>query len=527
MKLKTVFFLAGWGAITPSLAGVAPSPDEVGTFYCPTPDKSRQACWQWTCGWGSDPKKCGWAGLLYPDGVEPGDPAMCEAPAGNKCHWVWSEAPSGGDGSFERPYNGFEAVAGYVDNQGGYVTGRIRGGDFLYVRGVFKASAHVEGVHNTSVELARVSQSGTPDRPTVIKSWRGHPRAVFDGEYRRLDLVTVRGLSTSVFDAVRIQNVEVTRAQGRGVNINEWVLNADIAGVFVHDGMGDGILGTGGGILLRQTNALHRHTVRNSVFYGNRRNQNGGDNNVGGISILSESSAETGSTVELFGNLISDEVNAVRHKHSGNVRTHAYANVISSSTNAFYLRAYADNDLHHNVIQNVDTVFQCVAENQNGDFRGRFYNNTVVGSRGLVDTGFNTTAFLRAIELHDNIFLNLPAGDAVLSLGRFSSNVFSLNGWSSGGNLYHVNPSVPGFLYHQGTPRSFTQAGPYLQDDSSFMGDPLLRDSSREDFRLRSGSPAIGRARNGGDLGAFPWESESIEFLSRPRRLRISGTGGL
>lgn len=442
------------------------------------------------------------AGLTYVDGIEPGDAAVCEAPAGNRCWYVDAAAVDGGDGSHGNPYNSFERVAGYWSGPN-YMAGLVRGGDYIYVKGTFSASRHVEGVRNMDLNLGRGVQGGTKERPTVIKSWRGQARAVFDGEYIKKDLIRVSALGNDPFGAVVIQNIELTRADGRGIIVNQHVKYAEIHNIYVHDTFGDNNIGTGGGIALFMRDNLHEYVVRNCVFHGNRRNQTANSNNVGGLSIISEAAAETGSKVTIYESIFSDEVGAIRHKHSGNIEMEAYHNIIYDSRHAFYVRAYRRNDIHHNVIFDVETAFFLSAENQQGDALINIYNNTVYNARDLVDTGFDTSSFARAVHVSENIFYN-PAATSPIVLGRYAGTAFDRTGWTSRDNLFFIDPNSSSVVIHLGTPFSFAAGMAYLGDASSFQDDPKFVDVANDDVRLAEDSVARGAGSGGGDLGAMP-----------------------
>lgn len=440
-------------------------------------------------------------GLLYPTGVEPGNPSQCEAPSGKKCWWVDAGAPDGGNGTYSSPYNSFETVVGRM-NGGDYIAGQISGGDYLYVKGTFRASQHNEASNNMTIHFARGSQGGTPSQPTVVKSWRGSPRAVFDGEYQLIDLIRVRALSGSPNNGVVIQNIEVTRANGRGIYIDENVKNAEIVSVVVHDGKGDGIMGVGGGVLVAATSLQHLYTIKNSVFYNNKVNKTGSDNNVGGISILSEGSAQSGSKVTVVNNVIYDEIQAIRHKHSGNVLTEAYYNEIRDCNNGFFIRAF-DNDIHHNVINNCSVGFYFDAENQQGNQNSEVYHNTIYSTPVAVDTGYETTGYQRNINFHDNAYYDDSQAQGVLTLGRWGSDQFNLAYWTSSKNYYY-NSGSSSFLFHQGTPKSFSSAMSYIGDSGSSSQAVQFENAAQGDFRLADGSPGIGAGTGGSDIGARP-----------------------
>ncbi len=440
-------------------------------------------------------------GLLYPTGVEPGSASQCEAPSGKKCWWVDANAPGGGNGTFASPYNSFETVVGYMQG-GNYHQGQIGGGDYLYVKGTFKASDHNTTSNSMIVRFGRGSQGGTSSQPTVVKSWRGQPRAIFDGEYQLNDMIHVSALSGSPNNGIRIQNVEFTRANGRGIYIDENVKNVEIISVLVHDGKGDGIMGVGGGISVSMTSLLHTFSIKNSEFYNNKVNKTGSDNNVGAIGILSEGSAQSGSKITLVNNVIYNEIQGIRHKHSGNIITEAYYNEIRDCTNGFFIRAF-NNDIHHNVVNNCQVAFYFEAENQQGNQNSEVYFNTIYSTPVAVDTGYENTSYQRNINFHDNAFYNGSQSSGVITLGRWGSNQYNINHWDSSNNFFY-NAASQSFLYHQGTAKNFSNAMSYVGDNGSEAEQVQFENASQGDFRLAAGSPGIGEGTGGADVGARP-----------------------
>lgn len=459
----------------------------------------------------------GSVGLEFPDGIEPGDPSVCEAPSGQRCWWVDADAPEGGDGSYASPFNSFETVVGYTDWStpgGAYVQGRIQGGDVLYLRGRFRASLHDEVRNNLTIEMIRASQGGTREQPTTIKSWLGSPRAIFDGEYVRLpnrgaddlgpsDLIIIRQSG-----GIRIQNIEVTRARSRGILISEGVAWAEVSNVVVHDTLGDNFIGTGGGILFSMVDTLHDFVLHHSVFHSNWQmyERGTGDENVGGVGILSESGASDGSVIELHHNVIYDEVRAIRHKHNGNVLMRAHDNLIYDSMTAFYMRSFF-NEVHHNVILDVEEAFNS-AEQQSaqGNAETWIFHNTVVGARSFLVASGDDDRYARVLHVHDNVLTSSESVEPAIDLGRWNNENVSIAGWSFGNNLYFYALPDSTFLYHRpaGATEGLVHAGvetafPYLGDSSSRFADPMLD----ANHAPTPGSPAIGAASDGANIGAF------------------------
>lgn len=347
--------------------------------------------------------------LLFPDGVEPGSASSCEAPAGSRCWWVDSEASGGGDGSYQNPFNSFETVAGWQTGST-YHPGLIRSGDYLYVRGYFDANNHDESSHSMRIHLARGYQGGSVQYPTVIKSWRGHPRAVFDGRHWLNDLVRIRALSDDHNHGVLVQNIEIKRAGGRGMDIGTYVRYADVAGVVIRDGIGDSYSGEGGAILFRMQSTFHDFKIRNSLLYNNKVDSGSNLNNLGAVSILASTSAAPGSRVVVKHSIIHDEKTAVRHKHSGSVQTFVHNNEIYNVERGFYMRSH-ENFANNNLIYNAGDVFYLEPENQTDQIKAQLYNNRIFNSARLLNPGYGGAAYPTTVELHDNIFANVGGAD--------------------------------------------------------------------------------------------------------------------
>lgn len=453
-------------------------------------------------------------GLIFPTGIEPGDPSECEAPIGNSCWWVDADAAGGGDGSYASPYNSFDDVVGYfsgANNTGTYTAGEISGGDYLYIKGEFSGAEYEK-----TIVMARGSQGGTAAEPTVIKSWRSSPRAVLNGNGSRDDLIRISALDSNENGGVRIQNIELRNADGRGIYIDENVVSAEIVNVVVRDGEGDSVSGEGGAVVFKMngftTGGLnHDYTIRNSLIFNNDNNPGGGSlNNVGGVSIIS--TLQSGSPiVRIFNNIIHDEVRAIRHKTnvsgSGTLTMESYNNVIYGSKTAFYLR-HRDNIIYRNLIFNVeDEAVRWEGQNGSGTANSEFYHNTVFNTPQLINTGDDSLTYALQFNVHDNAFVRQTAGPGVITLGESSSQTYSLNDWTSSYNLFY-DASDSSFFVHQGVGHNFATAMSSSELDDATTDDQGADfiDSATSDFRLVDdiSNPAKGSGTNGADIGALP-----------------------
>ncbi len=446
------------------------------------------------------------AGLLFGEqGIEPGDPAGCEAKQANRCWYVDAAAADGGNGSLQKPFNSFEQVVGYRTLSRSYVKGLLNGGDHLYLTGTFYLSKHIDSpdinITKKSMRLifGHPGQSGTPDNPTLIKSYKGKPRAVLDGEFKLLDTMhsETAGLihvSTSYKEPMHdivIQNIEVRNAAGLGIAFVDNVSSGKLISVVVHDtALRDGA-SSSGGIHFRLTDRQPLFSISNSLIYHNYRNEDGSccfigsSNNIGGINILTEPKAQDGSKVIINNNIIKDELYAIRHKRSGNIITEAANNIIENATVGFYIRGYKNNIIHHNLIKDTDTAILLEAENQKGNMQAEIFNNTVINAEKLIDIGYAIKPFkkyglVRNINLYKNVFTskhNKPA----LMLGESKNGIYPLDQWQSANNLFMINNKQP-LLRHEGNSYTAERAFKVLNDPSSVNSTIKFKAPERYDY---------------------------------------------
>ena len=222
-------------------------------------------------------------GPRFAGGIEPGDPSKCEATPPSRCYWVDADAPSGGNGSFASPYNSFEAVVGSI-NGSNYAQGSIAGGDYLYLRGTFAPPATDDPSRLLRMLFRRASQGGTRENPTVIKSWRGSPRAVFDGQHRTNDMIVFAGMPS-----FRVANLEIaTRSNGRWHACGIGHGSGDFRRIWwctIPSVTASSVLEVASFF----GDAGHEFVVpENCHFYANNKNAFGAINNIGALSLTSD-----------------------------------------------------------------------------------------------------------------------------------------------------------------------------------------------------------------------------------------------
>ena len=326
-------------------------------------------------------------GPRIPMGIEAGDPSEWEATAPARCWWVDAAAASGGDGSFEAPYNSFEAVVGALHGTD-YVQGQIGSGDFLYVRGVFNPPEVDDPDHLLKIIFRRENQGGTAENPTVIKSWRGSARAIFDGDQVTSDLLQFANISS-----FRVANIEIRNAGGRGISVESFTGQGIFEDLVIHHTIGNGTIGTGGGLHF-YGGGKQEAIVRHCHFYKNNINEVS-TNNVGALSITSDLLPPDIGILSVTANIFEDETTGVRHKHAGNIDTTIEGNLFWKGRRGVWLRSFKNNEIRQNVFLDLsETAILSYVENTNGELQASIHHNNF----------FNTTRMLTdIIGLYDHV----------------------------------------------------------------------------------------------------------------------------
>ena len=366
-------------------------------------------------------------GPRFPSGIEPGDPAVCEAIAPARCWWVDSAAAAGGDGSFAKPARSFESIVGALQGTD-YTQGTIGGGDYLYVKGTFVVPATDDPEHMLRVLFRRKSQGGTVAVPTVIKSWRGSPRAVFDGHHEVNDMLLFANMGS-----FRMANIEIRDAGGRGVVVESVDGTAIFEDMYVHGTVAADSLGVGGGIhcwggggsqLLVRHNHFRANTFTTKPI--------GAINNVGAFSLTAD--GDTDGTLRVTQNVFEEETTGVRHKHAGNFDTEIANNLFWKGERGVLLRSRKTNDIHHNVFLDLSAAaIVSYVENTAGDLHASVHHNNFFDTTRLLTDINGAHNDDHIIDFHHN-FVHEPTSPTAFEISFEESLPFVTGAW----NLYDL-----------------------------------------------------------------------------------------
>lgn len=435
-------------------------------------------------------------GLLWRTGNAPA-PSIPLQP-GNRAWYVDAAAPHGGDGSETKPFNSFETVIGGVVGSY-YEAGLMRGGDHIYLTGEFLGGTDAR----KRIEIARAIQGGTVANPTLITAWPGRTRPVLNGQGTGELGILIRNCS-----GLRIESLEIKQFSRGGIRANDTPDNAsiEIVNCEVHHNCAD-VRNDGSGIASGigfHASSNCAWTVRNNVVYANQPVP------AAGIMVLTEGTM-SGGIVDIHSNIVFDSNQAIAHKHSGGVPISAHHNLIYNSREGFYIRAFADNQIHHNLVLDCDRAVVGSRENmQESQHTTIRYNSFVNSGPALTLIEPYSTLppgrpYVDNYTYADNIHIDTHAS-WVIGLGNNTNEAFSLANWNSSRNIFQ-HAALSNFMVNQGRGYSFSAAMSALGDRTSLSTDPVLADSAAGDFSPRADSPARGFGLDGSDIGALPFGS--------------------
>jgi hypothetical protein len=474
------------------------------------------------------------SGLIYPDGVEPGDPSVCEAPAGKTCYWVDCDAVSDGTGTYASPFWGFETVFGYYNAGASYIQGSAVGGDIVYVKGTCGVTGSEDDATGPykQIRIGRAAQMGTSSAPTIIKSYKGTAQAVFDGEYDATLATPVH--STNAPDTLirveqtatgnsylKIQNIKFYRYHTNGLDVKYNTEGVTVQSVTCEEGRVDPT-GTSG-CLARQYNTaiVYADDFSYNYFLNNDNNCNTyvGDadstctvgTNDGTISLTSETSASNGSTVNIYRNRDVNSTKFIHQKHNGNVTVNIYENYSSDTDTFIHLRAKQTN-IYNNVITGTTTyVLEPDPENETLNVSFNFYNNSVYMTAGQFMYDIETWNDDGTIAIYNNAIKSTSTTTPFMSLANFSGEYFVRGSFTMDHNYFDVPSAVQTSFSCFGptsagagcTTRNFADTKTELGDTSSSVTDPSFTNAASGNLMLTPTSSARTAGRSSAVIGAI------------------------
>ena len=195
-------------------------------------------------------------------------------------------------------------------------------------------------------------------------------------------------------------------------------------------------------------------------------------------------------------------------------------NIIGDCTQYIYVDAYnysnatvrriVNTEIHGNILRAGDAasgyIHQgIVLDSETEDIVGMSIHNNTIYKLGLAGTGNGQAIrmaprsgfLLDTVSIVDNIFV-----DSGITRQYDTTNL------TLDYNLYHRTSSIGQFYWQDPTSAWYDtlaqfQAATTGYEDNAYSGDPLFADASAYDFTLIAGSPALGTASDGGDIGAL------------------------
>lgn len=508
------------GALEYSSGGPTPTPTAT---YTPTPTPTATPAPVASTTWG----------LAWPDGIEPGDPSVCEAPSGKTCYWINCDKITDGTGSYADPDWGFEDIAGYW-SAGSYFQGSAVGGDVVYVTGTCENTGSVEDATGPfkMVRLGREPQFGsTTDQPLIIKSWRGTARAVFDGEFTQSLLLSTRSNLNTREKHLRIQNIKFTGAVDSAISCGYYNGGGENAGacdlysVEINDNLISSV-GTFSPILINSEDSTYAYTnrIRNSRIVNNYRNcavDGGSDgdcaarNNDGAVAVYGTNGTVSAETTLIYGNYFENNTKDIRNKHNGGGAVEVYNNWMQDSEGPSMHVRSPSWLVHHNVILSTGTAQDVFSDEGDANPAGGqrtldFWNNTVYNRAVTLRTNENYSQLIDHEWYNNAIHSRTYTGEHIM-LAMYAGDYFPLVNWVSDHNYWYISAGSqadfscigPNSAGAACTNRSFTDTMTYLSDASSSVTDPQFVGAASDNYCLGVGASSRTAGRAGGYIGAI------------------------
>ena len=382
-------------------------------------------------------------------------------------------------------------------------------GDHVWVKGIFDFVNHVNGTKNYDMQFRRANQLGTVANPTVIRAWRG-----FTAEFKSDKTVhrIVQTVVTNLAGGEGLAIVNLEMYDNLGVPIwNDDNLEAiQIISCNLHDMYTDGAASgdaNRGGMSVNVRLAGVTRVIRNNKIYNTDLLLAGGrssfaDNNISAIRLQGTNVAIGGGTADIYDNDISGSSHGIGEKHTGTATITIYDNDINDCLGfGYYNRQTGVSTFRNNVVVTGLGVVEIVRETEYDARNLSVYKNTGIDVERLIGLS-HSEINVSVLTIRDNL-TSQPAQTAVsLWLGYTSQGGFTLTSTTSLNNMYDTNNATT-FLFRNNVNRTFTQAMSDLSDTTSTMANPLFVNRAGGNYNLDTGSPAIGTASDGGNIGAF------------------------
>jgi hypothetical protein len=455
-------------------------------------------------------------GLLWASGIEPAgnESTFYAVHSGFRAWYVDADAVSNGNGSSGSPYNSFTELNNLTAP--GY-----QPGDHIYVKGTFSFTKHNALTKHMRLQFPNTSYAGSTTNPTVIRSWPGQARAIFDAEYQDQFIpLDFRWTGTDGTGGVVVINVEVKRGRPAGIAFGregDNILGFSRAiSVYGHHNYGYGGDACIGAII----GAVHHsvttdHEIYNCELHTNNCDAAGvangtSDNNAASVWLYDgTTTASAATTVKFYNNYIHDDWRAFGHKHSGRAYSYLHHNFIENITDAaFHIRG-TNNLIEYNVIKNATIVAYVDSQAQTtqaGVVRTLTYrHNTAYGCGQefhYQPDSANAPGLADISTYRNNIFANASQTAIIFDLNDSTSHPapFNVAGWSEVNNCYYVG-STSSFYRTNGTTKTRTEFDTAFGAGANIYSDPLFTNAAANDFTLQAGSPCI--AINGERAGAL------------------------
>ena len=449
-------------------------------------------------------------GLLWPTGIEPTGSTLLDVQGGNRIWYVDAAVADGGVGTVGDPLNNFTALLGWFDGAN-FQAGTLgfAAGDHVWIKGVFDFVNHANGTKNYDMQFRRANQLGTIANPTVIRAWRG-----FTAEFKS-DKTVHRIIQTVVTnlaggEGLAIVNLEMYDNLGVPIWNDDNLEAIQIISCNLHDMYTDGAASgdaNRGGMSVNVRLAGVTRVIRNNKIYNTDLLLAGGrssfaDNNISAIRLQGTNVAIGGGTADIYDNDISGSSHGIGEKHTGTATITIYDNDINDCLGfGYYNRQTGVSTFRNNVVVTGLGVVEIVRETEYDARNLSVYKNTGIDVERLIGLS-HSEINVSVLTIRDNL-TSQPAQTAVsLWLGYTSQGGFTLTSTTSLNNMYDTNNATT-FLFRNNVSRTFTQAMSDLSDTTSTMANPLFVNRAGGNYNLDTGSPAIGTASDGGNIGAF------------------------